>query len=59
MVLPVMTGRAMGASFQACPAPGGSGLPLEWAMEFLEPGSGLEKGLLAGVKNHQLSGRKI
>lgn len=58
MVLLVMTGRAVGASFQDCPAPGGSGLLLKWAVESLKPESGLEKGLLLGVKNHQPSGEK-
>lgn len=58
MALTVLAGRAVGSSFQAGPPPGGNGLLLEWAVESLKPRSVLEEGLLAGVKNHQLSAKK-
>lgn len=46
-------GKTMESSSQACPAPGSTGLLLEWAVESLKPGGGLggRPSKQAGMKN--------
>lgn len=53
-------GKTMESSSQACPAPGSTGLLLEWAVESLKPGGGLGErpSKQAGMKNPPWGNRR-